>query len=210
MTHVSKEASEPIAVFSAHLGILNSLGSANPINDVQVSVGADPNWQYDPWAKTDLSQCVVVPAESRPDTGSGTEAQIRSAEPSQGGARTSPWITEALKEVEEIDQAVEEDNLPAIEPKTKTNVRSLLRAIARKGVATVPIVYPTEWSEVAVYFHSKLAACAIRIKVGNDGRGSFVYVPERYEDRCAHYCDATVLPDHIVLHKCLDKLNLDR
>lgn len=209
MTNVTKEADGRNALFSARIGMLKPrLGSATPINDVQVSAGSVLRKQYDAWTwvKTNFSRHVVGPTEPKPDAGS--DAQARSVEPSQRGAVASPWITEALGEVEAIDQAVEEDDLPKIEPETKTKVKSLLRAIALKGVATVPIVYPTEWGEVAVYFHSKLAACAIRIKIGNDGRGSFVYVPDKYEDRCAHYCDATVLPDHIVLHRCLDKLSL--
>lgn len=82
----------------------------------------------------------------------------------------------------------------------------LLRAIARRGVRTAPIVYPTESGEVAAYFHSRPADCAIRIEIGNDGHGSFVSVSDRYGDRYAQHRDAADFPRDPLLWKCLDRL----
>ena len=135
------------------------------------------------------------------------EARGRSVEPSPESAGRSPWIVDALREVEEIHLAVAEDALPEIEPGTKTNVANLLRAIARRGVRTAPIVCPTESGEVAVYFHSRAADCAILIDIGNDGRGSFVCVPDRFADRCAHAGDAADLPRDRSLQECPDRLD---
>lgn len=198
MTSLSTEVDRAKLFFALHVGVQNPhFGLANAINGAQGSVCLKLNKQ------------VVGPVEWKPNARSNASAQTRSADQSQCGAGESPWLTDALREVEEIDQAVEEDNLPEIESKTKMNVESLLRAIARKGVATVPIVYPTESGEVAVYFHSRLAACAILIEVGNDGRGSFVCVTDEHDGHCADNCDATFLPRHTLLRKCLDKLSLD-
>lgn len=135
------------------------------------------------------------------------EARGRSVEPSPGSADRSPWLAEALRELDEIHEAVAEDALPEIEPGTKTNAANLLRAIALRGVRTAPIVYPTESGEVAVYLHSRSADCAILLEIGNDGRGSFVWVPDRFEDRCAHAGDAADLPRNRSLQECLDRLD---
>ena len=135
------------------------------------------------------------------------EARGRSVGPSPESADRSPWLADALRELDEIHLAVAEDALPEIEPGTKTNAANLLRAIARRGVRTVPIVYPTESGEVAVYFHSRAADCAIRIRVGNDGRGSFVGVSDRYGDRSAQHRDAADLPRDRSLQECLDRLD---
>ena len=138
------------------------------------------------------------------------EAGVRLAEPSPESAGRSPWLADALREVDEIDLAVAEDALPEIEPRTKTKVANLLRAIALRGVRTVPIVYPTESGEVAVYFHSRSADCAIRIRIGNDGRGSFVCVSDRYGDRSAQHPDAADLSRDRSLQECLDRLDPGR
>lgn len=135
------------------------------------------------------------------------EARGRSVELSPESSGSSLWLADALREVEEIHLAVAEDALPEIEPGTKTNVANLLRAIALRGVRTAPIVYPTESGEVAVYFHSRAADCAILIDIGNDGRGSFVCVPDRFEDRCARAGDAADLPRDRSLQECLDRLD---
>lgn len=210
MNGVSREVAETISI-PTRFGFQNQhFGIANSINGVRASVGSNPKKLYDPRGAAELWRRIVVPADQKLDAKSGAEVQARLAEPSQGSACTSPWINEALKDLDEIDLAVEEDDLPEIESETKATVESLLRAIALKGVGTAPIVYPTESGEVAVYFHSRLAACAILIEVGNDGRGSFVCVTDKHEDRCATYCNATVLPNHILLHMWLDKLRLDR
>lgn len=115
---------------------------------------------------------------------------------------------DALREVDEIDRTVREDIVPEIAPETKAIVSNLLRAIALRGVRTAPVVYPTEAGEVAVYFNSRLTSCAILIEIGNDGRGSFVCVTDREEDRCAHYCSASILPHNILLWNWLDRLDI--
>ena len=141
------------------------------------------------------------------DRASDAEARGRPVEPSPASADRARWLTDALREVDEIAEAVAEDALPEIETGTKTKVANLLRAIARRGVRTAPIVYPTESGEVAVYLHSRAADCAIRIRIGNDGRGSFVCVPERFEDRCARAGDAADLRRDRSLQECLDRLD---
>ena len=135
------------------------------------------------------------------------EARVCLAEPPPESADRAPWLTEALRELDEIHLAIAEDALPEIEPGTKTNAANLLRAIARRGVRPAPIVYPTESGEVAVYLHSRSADCAILIEIGNDGRGSFVCVSDRYGDRYAQNRDAADLPRDRSLQECLDRLD---
>ena len=144
------------------------------------------------------------------DRASEAETRAGLAEPAPESAGRAPWLADAFRELDEIDREVEEDALPEIETGTKTKVANLLRAIARRGVRTAPIVCPTESGEVAVYFDSRAADCAIRIRIGNDGRGSFVCVPERFEDRCAHSGDAADLPRDRSLQECLDRLDSGR
>ena len=138
---------------------------------------------------------------------SDAEARGRSVEPSPESSGSSPWLADALRELDENDEAVAEDALPEIEPGTKTKAANLLRAIALRGVRTAPIVYPTESGEVAVYLHSRAADCAILLEIGNDGRGSFVCVSDRYGDRYAQNRDAADLPRDRSLQECLDRLD---
>lgn len=178
--------------------------------------------QHDPPVETEPSRRFVAPSapgpdarnDARNDARTGAAAPARFAEPMSGDAGdspgNSPWIREALRDLDESDRMVEEDGLPEIETETKTKVANLLRVIARRGVGTAPIVYPTESGGVAVYFHSRPAARAILIEVGNGGRGSFVYVTDEHEDRCACDCDAAVLPRHPLLLRCLDELGPGR
>ena len=172
--------------------------------------------QHDPPVETEPARRFAAPSalgprtRTGPDARTGVDTPARFPEPIPGGAATSPWIEEALRELDESDRMVEEDNLPEIEPETKTKVASLLRAIALRGVGTVPIVCPTESGGMAVYLHSRPAARAILIEVGNDGLGSFVCVTDEPEDRCAYEGDAGVLPFHPLLLQCLDRLGPGR
>lgn len=205
MMGASTGSSEVIQIFSAHFGVPTPrFGSADPTGHGQISAASGLLKRLDPWTKTAFPRRFLVPVEAAHHANN----QVRLAELTQDNRNRSTWIMDALREVDEIDQTVKEDSLPEIAPETKARVSNLLRTIALRGTRTAPVVYPTEAGEVAVYFNSRPMSCAILIEIGNDGRGSFVCVTDKEEDRCAYYCDSSNLSHNILLWNWLDRLDL--
>ena len=104
-------------------------------------------------------------------------------------------ITDAIEELEDIDDEVTEEALPEIHADTKKHARRMILALENQPIA--PTVYPTTDGEVALYFKSPGAASSVLILVGNDGQAAcFSYVNEK--NRRARYDDAADLPDAFV------------
>ena len=105
------------------------------------------------------------------------------------------WITDAIEELEHIDDEVTEEALPEIHADTRKHARRMILALENQPIA--PTVYPTTDGEVALYFKSPSAASSILILVGNDGQATcFSYINGK--NRRAQYDDAADLPDAFV------------
>ena len=110
--------------------------------------------------------------------------QRRSSESSNDRGSVSSWYSEAMEELEGIEEEAQEDGLPEIPMEVKKDARAVLRAIATRGFRTHPSVYPTETGEIALYFKSALVASSVLIEIGRDGRASF-FASSGIADRCA-------------------------
>ena len=108
------------------------------------------------------------------------------------GAR---WLTDAMGELEEIDDEVAEEALPELSADTKKHARRIVFALTKQPIA--PTVYPTTDGEIALYFKSSVAASSVLILVGNNGQAAcFSYINGK--NRRARYDDASDLPDEFV------------
>ena len=60
------------------------------------------------------------------------------------------WLPEALKELDGIDEEIEEDRLPPVDDEARSAARRALRALAHQPLA--PNVYPTPDGEISLSF----------------------------------------------------------
>ena len=108
---------------------------------------------------------------------------------------STQWITDAIEELEHIDDEVEEDALPEIHADTRKHARRMILALENQPIA--PTIYPTTDGEITLYFKSPGAASSVLILVGNDGQATcFSYINGK--NRRARYDDAAALPDAFV------------
>ena len=99
-------------------------------------------------------------------------AQLTTLPAESPGAR---WITDALEELEHINDEVAEDALPEIHADTRKHARRMILVLKNQPIA--PTVYPTTDGEIALYFKSPGAASSVLILVGNDGQAAcFSYI----------------------------------
>lgn len=119
------------------------------------------------------------------------------AEPSSSPAHTpaAKWLSDALRELAELDQDVTDDDLPEIDTTTRNEAERIIRELS--AYAFAPTVYPTEDGEIVIHFKSPTAPAVVVIELSNDGQGAcFSHFGGR--NRRARYDDSSDLPDAFV------------
>lgn len=111
-------------------------------------------------------------------------------------AKGSSWLTQALRELEEIDAEVEEEGLPPISAQAKDEANRVLSKLS-VILPPTPMVYPTMDGEIAIQFNVPSMQRAVVIELGNDGEAAcFASIDGR--NRRARYSDSSDLPDDFV------------
>ena len=77
------------------------------------------------------------------------------------------WLPEALKELDGIDEEVEEDRLPPVDDEARSAARRALRALAHQPLA--PNVYPTPDGEISLSFKAPRTQAVVHVLFGNRG-----------------------------------------
>ena len=84
------------------------------------------------------------------------------------------WLPRALRELDGIDEEVEEEKLPPISEGIRAEARRLLVALGEQPVA--PMVCPTEYGDISLYFKAPNARGAIHIVLDNNGEAAWYCV----------------------------------
>ena len=77
------------------------------------------------------------------------------------------WLPEALKELDGIDEEIEEDGLPPVDDEARSEAQRALRALAHQPLA--PNVYPTPNGEISLSFKAPRTQAVIHVLFGNRG-----------------------------------------
>ena len=77
------------------------------------------------------------------------------------------WLPEALKELDGIDEEIEEDGLPPVDDEARSAARRALRALAHQPLA--PNVYPTPDGEISLSFKAPRTQAVVHVLFGNRG-----------------------------------------
>ena len=81
------------------------------------------------------------------------------------------WLPEALRELDGMDEDVEEDSLPPVSEHARSEARRVLVALKNQPVA--PMVYPTEDAEISLYFKPRSVAAAVQVLIESDGAATW-------------------------------------
>ena len=84
------------------------------------------------------------------------------------------WLPDALRDLDGMDEEINEEDLPPISDDMRTNARRLLVALGRQPVA--PMVCPTEYGEISLYFKARHTRGAIHIVLDNRGEAAWYCV----------------------------------
>ena len=84
------------------------------------------------------------------------------------------WLSSALRELDGIDEEIKEENLPPISDAMRAQARGLLVALGQQPVA--PMVCPTEYGEISLYFKAPDARGAIHIVLDSKGEAAWYCV----------------------------------
>ena len=108
-----------------------------------------------------------------------------------------------MAELAEIDDEIEEENLPEISGAMKAEAERILRAVTRRAPA--PTVYPAQDAEIALHFKSPDRPGAVLVLLRDDRRAEcHAYVDGK--SRYRHYETSADLSDAFVLDR-LDRLS---
>lgn len=110
--------------------------------------------------------------------------------------RPEPWIEDALLEIEELDQEIEENGYPKIHNTSKQEARRIVSRLAYQR--TAPTIYPSEDGEVVIHFKSPTTFSAVLIELDNNGPGAACFSYVRGKSRRARYDDSADLPDEFI------------
>ena len=88
-------------------------------------------------------------------------------------ARAS-WLPEALRELDGIDAEIDEEGLPQVNEDARLEARRVLIALSSQPVA--PMVCPTEYGDISLYFKTPNARGAIHIVLDNKGEAAWYCV----------------------------------
>ena len=88
-------------------------------------------------------------------------------------ARAS-WLSEALRDLDGMDEEIEEEGLPEVNVVARSEARRVLIALSHQPVA--PMVCPTEDGEVSVYFKAPGRRGALHLLFDNDGAAAWFSV----------------------------------
>ena len=103
------------------------------------------------------------------------------------------WLTQALAELNGIDDEVAEEGLPEVSRAVTEEARRILRDLG--GVPVAPMVYSTMDGEIAIDFRSSTNTVhAVLIELGDDGGGA-CFALINGKSRRARYSDSSDLPD---------------
>ena len=84
------------------------------------------------------------------------------------------WLPRALRELDGMDEEIEEEGLPEVNEVARSEARKALIALSRQSVA--PMVCPTEDGEVSVYFKAPGKRGALHLLFDNDGAAAWFSV----------------------------------
>ena len=79
------------------------------------------------------------------------------------------WLDEALKELEELDDEIDEEELPGIALEVKKEAKRITIELANQPIA--PSIYPTQDGEIALHFKSPVSPSTVVVLLSNDGQG---------------------------------------
>ena len=84
------------------------------------------------------------------------------------------WLPRALRELDEIDEEIEEDGLPQVNESARSEARRVLLALSSQPLA--PNVYPTEDGEISLSFKAPDAPAALHVLLDNQGEAAWFSV----------------------------------
>lgn len=84
------------------------------------------------------------------------------------------WLPQALRELDVMDEEIEEEGLPEVNEVARSEARRVLIALSRQPVA--PMVCPTEDGQVSVYFKAPGRRGALHLLFDNDGAAAWFSV----------------------------------
>lgn len=108
-------------------------------------------------------------------------------------ALDSPWIEDALQELDRVDQEAEEEGFPPRSESSKMNARKILLAL-KAWPFPASAIYPTQDDEVAILFQKPAAKSAVLILCDSDGGGA-CFSTIAGKKRRIRYDDANDPPD---------------
>lgn len=106
------------------------------------------------------------------------------------------WFKGAVKDLDELDDEIEEDGLPPINITIKGEARRILDALAYEQGVPAAAVFPSEEGEIVIQFDSPKSS--VLIELCNDGKGAACFSLIDGKKRRARYDDSRDLPDEFV------------
>ena len=103
----------------------------------------------------------------RTESAVSAREQVAASESEGRAGAAGGWLAEALRELDGMDEEIKEEDLPPISNDMRTDARRLLVALGEQPVA--PMVCPTEYGEISLYFKAPDTRGAIHIVL--DGKG---------------------------------------
>ncbi|MCI0561039.1 MAG: hypothetical protein MN733_21340 [Nitrososphaera sp.] len=112
-------------------------------------------------------------------------------------APTTSWLSNALQELDQVDEEAAEEGLPLSNQLCKRNAKNILKNLTLRKTPA-PTVYPTENGAIAILFQHRETRTAVLILCEPDGSGA-CFATSEGKKRRARYDDASDLPDEFVM-----------
>lgn len=120
---------------------------------------------------------------------SGRRAQVHSA---------ADWLPGALRELDEIDEEIEEDGLPPVNEIARAHARRVLLALSSQPLA--PNVYPTGDGEISLSFKAPGGSMTFHVLLDNRGEAAWLSAGEG-KDSFGRHMNASDLPIDFVMER---------
>ena len=116
-------------------------------------------------------------------------AQVRSA---------ADWLAGALRELDEIDEQIEENGLPPVNAIARAHARRVLLALSSQPLA--PNVYPTGDGEISLSFKAPDGSVTFQVLLDSRGEAAWLSAGEG-KDSFGRHMNAADLPIDFVMER---------
>ena len=108
------------------------------------------------------------------------------------------WLPGALRELDEIDEEIEEDGLPPVSEIARAHARRVLLALSSQPLA--PNVYPTGDGEISLSFKAPDGSMTFHLLLDNKGEAAWISAGEG-QNSFGRHMNAADLPIDFVMER---------